>query len=69
LNVLSGGCTQCTDTKCLTCPGAAGTCTECEPGYFVNVSNSCTACSGDCVKCTSATICEICKPNFFFDHC
>jgi len=28
---------------------------------------SCSACSSECVKCTSNTFCEICSPNYFLN--
>lgn len=39
-NLASGLCFDCSDSNCLTCPAAAGTCTSCASGYAL-VSGAC----------------------------
>eukprot|EP00439_Symbiodinium_sp_Y106_P000855 s231_g1.t1 len=44
---------------------------ECPPGYYEHgteeVGGLCKLCSDNCVECTGALVCEVCKNNYFLD--
>ncbi|KAH0576091.1 Cysteine-rich membrane protein 2 [Spironucleus salmonicida] len=60
-------------TKCKTCindydPNGETPCEKCKPKYFEDSTTSpskCTACSSNCITCTSSTVCNTCEDGFY----
>merc|ERR1711988_2030428 len=52
--LISGVCTACTVTNCMTCNSAAATCDTCMSGYGMTAdAASCLACAEGCMTCSS----------------
>lgn len=66
--ILASGSLQATETQTTGCPSNCGLCTKettpvclgCNNGFFLNNNKVCEACSADCLKCSSNTVCEEC---------
>ena len=62
-------CSNCSvgTPNCILCTqtifGTFGQCTGCDATYYLDGSNTCTACSGGCVECTGPAQCTSCQPT------
>ena len=67
--LIDGKCIPCPlISNCLHCNGfIPGQCVLCERGYFLTpevADGQCSACSKECVTCSSTTTCLACKPGY-----
>jgi hypothetical protein len=67
-NASSTVCQNCL-SNCKTC-GSAGTCVQCNTGYYWTISanvGQCVACSSLCLTCTNNTHCTQCSSNSYLN--
>ena len=58
----AGQCIACEGKNCSRCDIMTNKCLGCNDGFYLDeVENVCKPCPGSCLKCSSATHCDLCE--------
>jgi len=53
--------------NCANCDSFLNSCFECNPGFYLDSSETCTPCPNNCVSCFSADSCIQCQTNMYWN--